>query len=109
MAEPTDATAKLGRGRAGRPSLRIACESISTPSPAMLKVPATSPRVACSIASIRSVSLRNCIRGSNPSTVGITGSLKYAVSGVLRVGPIALAVRSVVTRTSGRRRVKPRT
>ena len=79
------------------------------PSPATLNVPATSVTTAWVWAAIRSRSWRNCRRGSNPATVGMTGSRKYDVSGLVTCGPITLAARSIVTRTSGRRRAKPRT
>ena len=86
--EPRPPTAKRGQRRpwACR-SRRTAWESIRTPSPATLKVPGdvAGHRVARARRS-RSSSWRNCRRGSKPSTVGITGSRKYDVIGLVDVG-----------------------
>ena len=51
----------------------------------------------------------NCSRGSKPSTVGITGSSKYADMGVSIRAPRKFANRSTVTSASGRRLANPRT
>ena len=63
-------------GTASRPARRIACDRVSTPGPATLKVPAWSSTTdRCRISSASST-CTNCSRGSRPSTVGTTGWAK---------------------------------
>ena len=107
--EPSWPTANPGSGRVARWRRRTACDSIRMPSPATLKVPATSVSTACFSTRSRSLSCTNCMRASKPSTVGMTGSRKYEAIGLTTWGPTTLARRSMMTRTSGRRRAKPRT
>ena len=76
QASPASPARSRAPAPSGRPSRRSACDSISTPSPATLKVPCTPPSVACCSAPSRSSSCRNWSRASNPSTVGTTGSRK---------------------------------
>ena len=104
---PTAKPAAATDGRRGgvRPG-----ESIMTPSPATLKVPGTSV-----IDGVRAARRAGRPRGGTAAAgrsrapVGITGSRKYAVIGLITWGPTTLASRSIVTATSGRRRAKPRT
>ena len=103
-------TANPGIGTDGRCSRRIAWDSIRIPSPATLKVPVVVgvDRVPEHVEEVLARG-GTAAAASNPSTVGITGSRKYDVIGLLTCGPMTLAQRSTVTRTSGRRRAKPRT
>ncbi len=55
----------------------------SSRDPAMLKVPGRSVRTAWISTSMRSCSWRNWSRASKPSTVGMTGSRKYDVIGLV--------------------------
>ena len=110
---PTSSATRLtsgsGIGRGGLPAIRMAWLSSTTPSPATLKVPSGAvPRMVRSSTSAVSSSCRNWSRGSNPSTVGHTGSSKQRVSGLSTFGPTWLASRSTVTATSGRRRSNER-
>ena len=99
-----DAADRERRQRDGRP-LRggaAAWESIRRPSPATLKVPATSvsdgvPEHGEQVAARAGTAAA----ASWPSTVGMTGSRKYDVSGLVTCGPITLAARSSVTADVG--------
>ena len=111
-AAPARSTAPRAAAAAptGRPARRIAWDSVSTPSPAMLKVPPWSPSVVRQSTSRPSRSCTNCSRGSKPEHGGHDRQREVRRQRrSCTVGPTKLANRSVVTATSGRRRAKPRT
>ena len=67
--EPADEPGGRERhGSTGRPAIRAAWRTVTTPSPAMLTTPVASPVVARRSASMASSSCTNCSRASKPST-----------------------------------------